>query len=451
MPREPGKQFSDLSLELIIYILEKHLPDDGLLTLACVSRQFHHVALKILFHRYNVDLDSESISLQHKDHSIRTLPWLNMPLSTDEKSLVRLSCELIRDFTRAPPESVISEARWLARYASRLSRVEEVDLRVMTCPFEEWEEIILDLLNTLLLKSCTKLSVRTLESNHILFGIPSSQGKTWSSYILGFFARRKSFPSLKTCHIQGLPYYIRPFFQQTLNAAAITEVSFEYIEDSSGWEDFCEQITLPALARLSVTHCAILAKTVLKFLLRHPSIIAFEFHHNTVWTLQLPRLPEGMLPRLAELKMTVDLYYVEYFFPALHTLPTLSWVELGLGSKGYGFEDADAILGGLVPCLADITLCIKFEHLEGIEAWLESGVRLGDQSVMACLSCVKVLKLKLGMPRPRRSVLSDAAVAVLPRWLALFPQLKNISMADRCFRTPPSSSDPLGRLLKRPI
>ncbi|RDB25164.1 hypothetical protein Hypma_007983 [Hypsizygus marmoreus] len=422
--------------ELILCILQ-NLHHDDLITLAAVSRHLHYIALEVLLRRFNVDLDSPSIFLRGNDNSITALPALAIALPAIGTSPARLSCDLTTKFDS--PSIMIQEARALTRYVYKMDSVEEVALQLMHPPFVHWEEVVLNLMNVILSKSCRSLSIKSLESSSwtVSSGSPTIKRPTGLSKILRsnrLFAKRKSYPFLKVCHIQTLPRFLHPFYEQTLNASAITELSFKYIFNAKEWETFSGRITIPSLSHLSISHCALLASSFQQFVTRHPSITFLDFHHNMMMPVHPPRLPAGILPQLAQLQTSSE--YITHYLPPMVSLAELSSIHITVGDKFHAFSRLDTALEHIASCAVDVKLCLEFGNIAGLEAWLKSkAAQTGMQKVESTLCCVKTLELDTLLP----TGFSSHALAFIPQWLRLFPVLEHVSMTGRCILDPAAS------------
>lgn len=445
-------QLSHLPNELLIHVFQD-LPRNELVSLAAVSHRLHALALEVLFKRHSIDITSKDISLGPKKNTIDGLPGLGIALSVVNTSLRYLHCDLTTKFDS--PNSMVCEARELARFISKLAEVQQVSLQLMHPPIPEWEDAVLELFDTILLKSCTSLSVKNLESSTYAGSEPSSTlpPLTWPASVAlagfrYFFEPPKPTPRLITCSIQALPRFLRPFYERALNESSITSLSFKNIFNAQEWAAFSAKLDLPNLEHLSITHSALLTQPLETFLIRHSSINSLDFRHNSLMpphdAPHPPRLPKRILPQLAKLQTSPD--YLTRYFPDTGTFPAMASIVTTIGNKTHHFSRMDDLFSCIGTCRSDITLSLTIGHSTGLEVWLrgkESQVRIESS-----LYCVKALELDNW---PRQGGFGDYTLTLIAQWLALFPAVEHISIHRRCFLDPTESSSLFFQRLKEAL
>ncbi|KAF9460720.1 hypothetical protein BDZ94DRAFT_1323853 [Collybia nuda] len=328
---------------------------------------------------------------------------------------------------------MVCEVRDLGRFVSKLSEVQQVSLRLMHPLIPEWESAVLGLLDTILLKSCTSLSVKNLESSTYAGSKPSLQlpPLTWPASMVFaayryFFEKPRRAPHLTTCNIQALPRFLLPFYEHALNASSITSLSFKHIFNAQKWAVFSERLYLPKLEHLSITHCAILAQPLETFFLRHSSISSLDLRHNSLMPLHPTRLAKGILPRLAKLQTSPD--YITRYFPVTGTFPMMASISTTIGHKTHHFDRVNDLLGCIRTCRSDLTLTLTFGYSAGLETWLRG--EEPQMRVEPTLHCVKALELDSW---PNQGGFKESTLILIARWLALFPAVERISIHRRCF------------------
>jgi hypothetical protein len=434
--------------ELLILIFQE-APCNDLVSLAAVSHRLHDLALEVLFKRHNIDTTSKDISLGLKHNTIGGLPGLAIALSVANASLTHLHCDLTTKFDS--PTTMIREARELTRFVSKLAGVQQVSLQLMHPLISEWEEVLLELLDTILLKSCTSLSVKNLESSTYSGGErsePPFPPLAWpASAVLAcfryFFEKPRPISRLTSCNIQTLPRFLIPFYENALNTSSITSLSFKHIFNAKEWAAFSEKIYLPNLEHLAITHGALNTQSLETFLIRHSSIVSLDLRHNSLMPLHPPRLPRGILPRLAKLQTSPD--YLTRYFPDMGTFPAMVSIISSIGNRHHRTGDFMACIG---TCRNGITLSLTIGYRISLEPWLREEISRWSMEPTGNLHCVKALELDNG---PHQPGFGDTTLALIAQWLALFPAVEHITIHRRCFLDPSKSSELFFQRLKEAL
>lgn len=344
------------------------------------------------------------------------------------------------------------EARFLLQYVSKLSHVGNFSLQMMNPCSPEWEAVIVSLLNLLPLKSCTEMELKYMESliwqtirsqstpspSLLKSGLQSFQSY-FPTFNPGVLAKHKPVRAasptfLKKCHLQHFPPFLQTYYVRLLNTSSnLTDLSIKYVYNSKGWATCLEQIRIPNLSTLSVTHCAVPPPTLACFFARHPSLRSLEFHHNMFIPSHPPRLKGDALFSVETLVSSPDC--IALYLPSPGSLPSLQSVRIIAGDRHLGLTRLESAFQMISECKQDLSLTLEFtSYAPMLDAWLQSGIQQSEDDLEvarpeASTHCVKYLRID-----SLDGSFSDLTLNLLPRWLGLFPALRDISFVGRCFR-----------------
>ena len=219
----------------------------------------------------------------------------------------------------------------------------------------------------------------------------------------------------------------------TLQASSqtLTAVSFETTKThASTWPVILSSITLLFLSKFKLTPSSMFIEQrivkfndVLGFLARHPSIIDLD-----LFTITHPRncrRPQRLLPALQNLR--ADPWLISWFLN--HKQPFKSLTSLEMVSEVYPlhlpfdyntFDDTLYLLPGSAPHVT--ALHISFYPEAGIAEWLNKHISQ-ENSPLATLKGVTSLNLFRSF---FWSIWWSDVRALMPQFLALFPQLQHI-------------------------
>ena len=239
------------------------------------------------------------------------------------------------------------------------------------------------------------------------------------------------------CEFRALSFVLfhPPFLNWTIsilqtNSQTLTAVSFETNKTpASAWPDILSNITLPFLPNFKLTPGGLFIERrivkfndVLRFLTRHPSIVDLDLYAIT--RPRNRRHPQRFLPALQNLR--ADPWLISWFlnckqpFRYLTSLKMVSEVySLYLPFDYNAFDDALYLLPGGAPHV--IALHISFYPEAGIAEWLDKHISQ-ENSPLATLEGVTTLNLFQSYWSMWRSDVR----ALMPQFLALFPQLQHL-------------------------
>ena len=448
--------FQAMPNELLLHILSLISSTVDIFALSSTCRHFHYACLHFLFSKNNCDPFSDEISLLPTNGDSESaqviLEALARSLQVNGTSLKRLRCDLTSNYKS--PQSMTREARFLLQYVSKLSHVGNFSLQMMNPCSSEWEAVIVSLLNLLPLKSCKEVELKYMES--LIWQTIRSQStpspsllksavQSFHSYFPTFnssvlakhkLVRVASQTSLEKCHLQHFPPFLQTYYVHLLNTSSnLTNLSVKYVYNSKGWAACLEQIRIPHLSTLSVTHCAVPPHTMACFFARHPSLRSLEFHHNTFIPSHPPRLKGDTLFSVETLVSSPDC--IALYLPSPGSLPALQSVRIIAGDRHLGLTRLEGAFQIISECGQDLSLTLEFtSYAPMLDAWLQSGIQQSEDDPEvarpeASTHCVKCLRID-SLDGP----FSDLTLNLLPRWLGLFPELRDISFVGRCFRDP---------------
>ena len=235
----------------------------------------------------------------------------------------------------------------------------------------------------------------------------------------------------------------RPFSQWTLlmlNTASvtITKLSLKLTMNAkSTWKLFSATLSLPLLRTFSFTNDFFMSSDVAlftdieDFLLNHPGI-----KRLSLYGVGLP--PSSAVPRpMFQDLISIDAhpFYIIWFMNSLslnpNPLPSLQRVTISSDNyarsiaygKGPDFDDSlfDSALEAISSFPRNIALTLTFNSKSHIEDWIDFHVRAGvERSVISRL--VHITRVSINNNIWHK--FTDATLANIPDWLALFPALE---------------------------
>ena len=450
----------DELLENIIGQLES----ETLVQLSMTCRRLHFLALPIVFARAGIR-DTRSFFLHdpppHIFHALRlalfvqNVESLGVGFTTHYDGLLPYTRELRRLISRLP-----SMKRFYLNFSY-------LYLRPPTVPDPTWQGEVIRLLNLIIHRSCTFLSVAGGDRIPLVAldpGVPGASAIRVQSRsiinsvdlrfrsLLWKINRAVGFVipfNLKRLGGRGRHYGLRefrvlsiillrpPFLNWTIstlqnNSRTLTAVSFKTDGTlANTWQDILSNITLPYLSKfemissLGFGHRTVPFNNLLSFLTRHPSIVSLEL--RTVARPTAHRQPRKLLPALATLRadpwFTVWLLNREKAFEHLTSLCLVSEVYLQFPAFNYNtFDDVLSRIPRGAPHVA--TLYISFYPEAGVVEWLDKHVSQ-ENSPVASLTSVTTLNLFQSQNMWRKEVM-----ALIPQFVARFPGLQGFTYAS---------------------
>jgi len=208
------------------------------------------------------------------------------------------------------------------------------------------------------------------------------------------------------------PFY--PPFQAwvigTINSNIVTELCLHQIEMSHlAWTSILSLLTLRSLSEFSLSSRNVPFEAISEFLCRHPQIVILRIFHDEITPARPPCLPAAALPNL--IRLTATSSYVSHFLRHDNTFPQLR--ELSI--TAHDFTPLDSALATLAARKATLNLLLSLPDGSNISDWLKTCERNE-----ICLRCVEDLTITSKSWKPWNNVI----MALLPRWLTLFPALK---------------------------
>jgi hypothetical protein len=157
-------------------------------------------------------------------------------------------------------------------------------------------------------------------------------------------------------------------------------------------------------------------EAISEFLCRHPQIGILRIFYDEITPARPPPLPATALPNL--IRLTVTSSYVSHFLQHDNTFPRLRELFIVDNSNNiqtaYDFTPLDSALATLAARKVTLNLNLSLPGVFNISDWLKACERN-----QICLRCVKGLTITSQSWKPWHNV----TMALLPRWLTLFPAL----------------------------
>ena len=490
--------------ELLLEIFED-LSDDTLYQLAVICRRLHFLALPLVFKHHELNPTSGRCALYREE--MRALPALRMSLSVT--SLISIRCCF-----NAP--TLINESYELYRLISRLTSIKDVKLHLPVLDIRTngieidlriWSQIFLWLLDAVIQKSCSKLTVtgETGGNHEFPAVIPRSAGANPRLYQV-LEGKRESFKLYNNSQMLNRPYLNRslictytqsifaserpgsssvpsinkmskvvdgkllqsssvsnvedsectnaidspvhsltsfnvysamlldyPFTDWTiniLNTAPITSLSLEEVDiPTETWAYILPLLILPALSELTIRSSTMVFVDLCHFFARHPSITTLELKGCTM-PFQRSPVSQDILPKLTALAASSQ--YLTCLLEDKDNFPNL--VSITIASHLYRLQSFDyhlteRALTSIAQRIQETAVTLKLTSQPEVEQWLVETVRGGPgANVLRSLHCVTKLRISTVLS----FTFSKSAVALFPRWLALFPALKQVAFVNFC-------------------
>ncbi|CAA7260392.1 unnamed protein product [Cyclocybe aegerita] len=443
--------------ELLILIIERVDSDGDLLRLAGASRQLHSISIEALFARHKVvPLDKDlRLSFSTPEAAIAVLSALATSLDVVGASLDSLSYDCGWVFE---PKRLLKELHLLTRYVSKLSSMNQVTLR-LAAPLEgwpsQWKDRTVALLEAILSKSCRRIRIDSSQMSSFpdqdilspwMTAIATKQSE-WTKWYLPPTVQRDSTTSdLHTCAVLTFPPFLRQFYLDTLkyNSDSLTDLTFKNIfGGGTDWDTLISNVSFPALQRLSVIYAVISRDVMVKFLIKHPTITSFEYHHIRYRTTPMKPVRNTLCENLTKLTTTPE--HILNFFPPPTKLYQLENLTIKVDQLARPlFQPLEDSFRRLAPFGGTIQLSLEISRPGlGFGVWFDTIPRLGasfDPSARpeTQLRCVKKLVVDNGNWGFAKNFLRG-----LPAWLGLFPELTEVVLIQNGLRYVSSELDPL--------
>jgi len=454
--------------EILLLVFEQL--EDELYSLALLSRRLHHLALPVYLAHHGMSASGGELKLFDQNLSA-LLQGLTIALFSP--ALKRLSYTSYTLSFYKPETTFLTEVRGVVRLVSKLSRVDEALLDFANVdwgpkpvdqhcglklsevtdgesqeePTEEWAEAFEELINVVIQKSCSTLTVRLGRlppGGLYLHNMIAQIEKRLDPYIpvlshfidprvlksfrsmlrYGRSVKRRNVIDTFNAHSSMLFHPdLRNWTIGTLNYSCVTTLSLKHLDISPAtWSALLPCLALPTLSKLSVDFCTITFTDLSRFLVRHPQIEHLYLGRSLSSPQSERRLPKSALCQLTTL--TANSEYLVHFISPRGALPNLASVSVILripAGKHFDFVGINTTLAPISDRLNQTVLSLKLLLESSSAEWMvldESAVGLG---AAPCLPGVTGLELKACSYR-----LSPLAMSTLPRWLALFPVLKRV-------------------------
>lgn len=459
-----GSSLRSLSTELLLLIFE-HLSLPALLALSKTSRSFHYLALPIYLSRHGI-MNPEPRALVLENRAVRALPGLEAALFIT--SLDYFSYKFVLRWEGEGSDFVRS-VQQLHRFVYKLTEVKSVALDLGNIDSRwldglaivnsaKWQPDFLRLLDTILDRKCTSLTV-----THGYF-LPSSSLKVSSTYrtrvgdsvsaVTSFLGSSLSVghkvpvraepplhADLQMLCVHSnllLSHPVYDWTMQTINRSSITSLSLRFPGWSSGdWAIVLSSIAVPSLKSFTAETIDIALVDLLKFLSRHPSIQSLNLHpyFNYSSPQKLPRRSKKLfLPQLASLSGNPK--NIKTILSRFHSLPRLHAITLTLPLHQRVFRIADfeklsMEIGRVVQGITPTVLALRFSVPYDISR--EEAIR--EQYASTQLPSVTTIAFSTD----GHFAFSKWTLPLLPTWLTSFKSLQNVSLAEDCVPADPES------------
>ncbi|KAF9558108.1 hypothetical protein CPC08DRAFT_23496 [Agrocybe pediades] len=423
--------------ELLLLIIDKIEEDEDLLLLARASRLLHFLCMKEYFHRIGFDPVSKSLHLNSQNGTLKNLAGLAISLDAVGTCLDYLSY----DFGYINHQAqLVQEVRLLIQFIRKLKSIDKVYLRLAT-HYEttgnpsQWRARSIILLRDVLQRSCKNIHITTSQLSSFSEEPKSLRSPRPGDWLKNYWPDgvkpdTKGTKHLKVLSIQTFPTFLRPFYFHALetNASVLTELSFKNIfGGGNDWGLMMANLQFPKLARLAVNYGVIPRDPMIKFLVRHPSIVDLEYHH--IRYEPRPKHPARMSKTNAlecVHTLTTSPEHILNFLPPLNKLPALTSITIIIQELVTNFSSLDGALRCLTACTNKITLALEITRTGlGFGAWLDMIVHTGLAGrPELLLSCVETLVMDNG----DWGFTDDEIISRLPTWLRLFPALRMLTL-----------------------
>ncbi|KIJ99697.1 hypothetical protein K443DRAFT_679728 [Laccaria amethystina LaAM-08-1] len=471
--QQPLAGLADLPNELINNLI-RDLHAETLCCLAMTCKRLHYLALPIIFYRAGIDPASKNLVLREPSESflraLRLALFVN-PTTVDfypNREVHRMLpdvCTLRVLIARMPEmERLTLNLSWFDTWLESAKGPDKVDA-------DRWKEEMCELLDDVLLKSCSTLKVlggNLIPSPYIpnprrFDDSPLSQpyppvrtplfhrklppkvrrvkNPTHSSLPATGVLSSKHPQSLRKLHLHCQMLFEPPFLcwtQPTLqaHAASITDCSIKAILHREIWKNIFDNLSLPNLSKLEYLSdlklhpwpIGLEFATIAAFLVRHPSITVLNLYGILERpTKREPPLQKVILPELVEIK--AHPMFIAWLLRPTEACRNLTKVTIS--SELYpvtlfDYNLFDNALFVLAHRSKSIELCFQFTLMPGAVRWMEAHVSQGHT-----LSIVTRLHVKnLGIHSNYWLIIFRDMPAVFAEFLALFPCLDHVDFVD---------------------
>ncbi|KAJ3508821.1 hypothetical protein NLJ89_g5546 [Agrocybe chaxingu] len=445
--------------ELLILIIERVGSDEDLLRLASASRQLHNISIEALFTRHKVvPLDEDlRLSFSTPEAAIAVLSALATSLDVVGASLDSLTydCGWVFD-----PKRLLKELHLLTRYVSKLASINQVTLR-LAAPLpgwpRQWKDATEALLAAILSKSCSSIRINSSQMSSFheqdvlspwMAAIATKQSE-WTKWYWPpppeTVQKDGKTSDLHTCAILTFPPFLRQFYLDTLkhNSDSLMDLTFMNIfGGGTDWDTLISNVSFPALQRLCVIYGVISRDVMVRFLVKHPTITSFEYHHIRYRTPTLKPVRYSFCEKLTDLTTSPE--HILNFFPPPTKMRQLKNLTVKVDqSVRTAFHPLEDSFRRLAPFGGTLLLSLEISRPGlGFGIWFDAIPRLGTSFDPAArpesqLRCVEKLVVDNGDWGFTENFLRG-----LPAWLGLFPELTEVVLIQNSQRFM-SSADPL--------
>jgi hypothetical protein len=457
--------FVDLPTELILLIAQD-LGNADLVSLAVLCRRLHHIALPLYFKRHRVQDIRGNLKVAFVNDYF---PGLRVALFLDSAR------EMEFMFPNSP--HLHRNMRDAAHLITRFTELDEVRLNFRNIIFRQsgrstWvtnsqhdmttlAPLICSLLDAIHAKSCTSFGVfygrvemdpdrsfdlsremRIARNILTVMICKMTQGQR------GFDWQSPEFPgpplcSLQTFHFKSSLLLWQPLLDWTLqtfekSSRSLVKLSCSHLcLKTSDWAYLLPHISLPSLAVLTLAAKRLDFSDLVLFLKRHPRIelLCLCGGEPYIGHEQPEPLPTGLLPGLKKLRGPVD--YILRLLQNSEQFPCLVEVDIRPGKRWSHApvrlamqNDALALVAKLVPARKWIRITIALFQ-ETLYPRSENPTLVASENQGSARSLLNVNSLKLFRVDIDFTIHRDPALVA--RWLALFPALRDVTFSRDFF------------------
>lgn len=470
-----------LTTELILLVLDKCLTVD-LHTIAQTSRQLHFLAIPLYLSRFGIrdGLQAKEIHLEGR----YTLALLGLQCSLIVPPLERLSVK----FNHAT--YFANELRRLLAFISHSERIREVTLHfgnidsrwvngLIAVSSVKWRTDLIKLLEILVERKCETLNVRlgyfltyetliTAEQDveavpkhrafidrqisavSNLLGVSSSSTAVVKKITVRNRANSMSVQlqnrSLRTFRLHSNLFFTHPFYSWMMDMFRKTPITSLSLQASGvmeeEWTSFLQSLTIPTLNHVAFISMHILFPDLLIFISRHPHLTSVDLHPHYQCSLgkKLPKKWKLSLPSLASIGGSPA--NVKLFLSRSQPLPALHHFSLSLPvhQRPFGLGDFEMINKMILTAINNYqprTLTLEF-LVPVVWDDLPNDVNNNDY-VTASSAGAESTRASLFPTVETIRFSTDGSFAfsrwtlpLLPRWLATFTALRQVSLATDC-------------------
>ncbi|PFH53764.1 hypothetical protein AMATHDRAFT_54261 [Amanita thiersii Skay4041] len=281
--------------------------------------------------------------------------------------------------------------------------------------------------------------------------------------------------TLRTFRLHSNLFFTHPFYSWMTNMLQTTPITSLSLQLSGvmqeEWTALLEFLSLPTLTHVAFASSCIHLNDILRFVARHPSITNVDLHRHYQYSCErrLSKKLRVYLPELSSLGGTPE--NVRLFLTRSHHIPSLQHIALSLPVHQRTFRPNDfeslnrviacSIKGTqlhtlslefLVPVFCDqLPNCNNKRVYDGSEpptlsygSLIQAVASSPQQYARSSFASLETLKFSAD----GNFAFAKWVLPALPRWLAMFPALRRVTLATNCLPSHVQSKEDVVRSIK---